>query len=168
MAVENLQSDFAKTNQAIQPYTAYAVHTVKGVIEVSAAATVASTYDFGLIPADAILVYSASGFSSDDLASTGSPTIDIGLFDENGNLTSLGYASDDNALKDGINVYSAANANIRLIDDIANMGKPVWQLISGVSLSKPVRGSLRVKATLQDADCNTGGTIALELTYFVK
>lgn len=168
MAIENLQTDFAKANQLIYPYTANSVHVIKGVIEMSAAASATSTYDFGLIPADAILVYSSSGFSSDDLASTGSPTIDIGLFGENGSLSDLGYSNDDNALKDGINVYTAANANIRLFDDIANINKPVWQLISGISLSKPVRGALRVKATLQDADCNTGGTIALELAYFVK
>ena len=167
MAVENLQSTHASSNQVIYPYTANSVHIVKGVIEMSAAASATSTYDFGLIPADAILLYSASGFSSDDLASTGSPTIDIGLFGENGNLSSLSYSDDDNALKDGIDAASA-NANIRLLGDIANSNKPVWQLISGVSLSSPVRGALRVKATLQDADCNTGGTIALELAYFVK
>jgi hypothetical protein len=56
MAVENLQSDFAKSNQAIYPYTANSVHIIKGVIEMSAAASATSTYDFGLIPADAILV----------------------------------------------------------------------------------------------------------------
>ena len=168
MAVENLQTDFAKANQSIYPYTANSVHVVKGVLEMTAAASATSTYDFGLIPADAILLWSASGFSSDDLASSGSPTIDIGLFEDNDNLTSLGYSDDDNAIKDGIDVATAANSNIRLLGDIANIDKPVWQLISGVSTSNRVRGSLRVKATLKDADCNTGGTIALELAYFVK
>jgi hypothetical protein len=167
MAIENLQTNHARTNSLIYPYTANSVHVVKGVLEMSAAATVASTYDFGLIPPDAIICYYASGFSSDDLATTGSPTLSIGLFGENGSLSDLGYSDDDDCIRSGI-ALSSANSSTRLIGDIANVNKPVWQLISGVSLSKPVRGPLRVKGTLVAADCDTGGTLLLELVYMIK
>ena len=167
MAIENLQTNHARTNSLIYPYTANSVHIIKVVLEMGAAATVASTYDFGLIPPDAIICYFASGFSNDDLATTGSPTMSLGLFGENGSLSDLGYSDDVTAIRSGI-ALSSAGASTRLISDIANVNKPVWQLISGVSLSKPVRGALRVKGTLAAADCDTGGTILLELAYMVK
>lgn len=167
MAVENLQTNHAQKNETIYPYTANSLHIIKGVLEMSAAATIASTYDFGLIPADAIIAYYASGFSNDDLATIGSPVMDIGLFGENGSLSNLGYSDDDDAIRSGI-ALSTAGASTRLIADIANANKPVWQLINGVLTSKPVRGALRVKGTLKTADCDTGGTILLELAYFVR
>lgn len=167
MAIENLQTGHASRNQVIYPYTANSVHIIKGVLEMSPAATVASTYDFGLVPADAILCYYASGFSNDDLATTGSPSLLVGLFGENGNLSDLGYSDDSSCLRNGIPLSSAGSAT-RLIGDIANANKPLWQLISGVSLTKPVRGALRVKGTLSVSDCDTGGTMLLELAYFVR
>jgi hypothetical protein len=168
MPVENLRSDFAKTGQLIYPYTANSVHCIEGVIEMSAGASATSTYDFGLLPADAYLLWTASSFSHDDLASTGSPTLDIGLFDVDGSLTSLSYSSDDDALRADINVYSAAGSDLRLFTEIANINRPLWQFVSGTTASKPVKGPLRLLVTLKDADCNTGGTLSLEVAYFVK
>lgn len=92
---------------------------------------------------------------TDDLASSGSPTFDIGLFPVNGNFT-----ADDDALNDGINVYSAANSwpGVSVIKDpIANGGKQYWEFISG--LTENPGGFADVKITLKDADVNTGGDV---------
>ncbi len=129
-------------------------------VEVTAAASTTSTY-FGLkcrIPSIARI----TGFSKvhfDDLASTGSPTLDIGLFNVNNNIT-----DDDDALNDGIDVFTAAGSSA-VVKDISNYGKRAWEFVNGQT-SDP-GGELEVKITLKDADTNTGGTVTLELSYII-
>ena len=79
MAVENLISTIRGGEAVIGNGEAGSVKAKVATVEVSAAASVNSTYSFGKIPSNARIL-GISEFSTDDLASSGSPTIDFGLF----------------------------------------------------------------------------------------
>lgn len=129
-------------------------------VEVTAAADLASTY-FGQktrIPSNARIL-GLSKIHFDDLASSGSPTLDIGLFAVDSNIT-----DDDDALNDGIDVFTAAGSSA-VVKDISNYGKRAWEFVSGQT--EDPRGELDLKITLKDAAANTGGTLSLELHYII-
>ena len=110
------------------------------------------------IPSNARILF-PSTVAFDDLASSGSPTLDVGLKAVNANIT-----TDVDALNDGINCYTAAStANV--VKDIANYGKRAWEYVSGQTTDPG--GLLDVIVSLLDADANTGGTITLTLYYSV-
>lgn len=157
MAVENLSATKRGVNNAAGHGLAGSVKCLSATVEVTAAATAASTYDFGDIPNGARIL-GISKLSYDDLASSGTPTVRLGLFSIGGNIT-----SDDDALASSVNVYTAASSTT-LPTNIDSYGKRAWEFVSGQT-SAP-QGNLKVKATL-DADCNTGGTMTLELYYTV-
>lgn len=129
-----------------------------GTVAVTAAAAQNSTYSFGKIPSNARIL-GISKLHSDDLASSGSPTIDLGLFAVNGNIT-----SDDDALNDGIDVATEASSS-SVVKAIENYGKKAYEFVSGQTTDP--KGELEVKATLKDADANLGGDITLELFYTI-
>ena len=97
----------------------------------------------------------------DDLASTGSPTIDIGVFAYKSNLAN---ADDDDALNDGIDVATAAG-EADMVKDIANWGLPLWDYVA--SEASDPGGLLDIKLTLKDAAVNVGGTITSMLVYAI-
>ena len=156
MAVEN---KVAVGATAADPILAHGMGgDVKGfsrTVEVSAAASATSTYTLGYVPANARIL-GVSKASWDDLASTGSPTLDLGLFPVDNNVT-----GDDDALNDGLVVTAAGSAS--LVKDIANYGKKAWQFVNGQA-TEP-KGFLRLVATIKDADTDTGGTLAVEVFY---
>ena len=123
-------------------------------IEVTAAASAGSTYVVARIPSNA-RIFGMSKIYFDDLASSGSPTLDIGLKAVNSDIT-----TDVDALNDGIDVYTAAGS-AAVIKDITNYGKMAWEFVSGQT-SNP-GGALDVIVTILDAATNTGGTITVEL-----
>lgn len=133
-------------------------NTLTATVEMTAGAEATSTYWMGRVPTNARIMPGSELFS-DDLATTGSPTIDIGLFAVGANVT-----SDDDALNDGIGVAAAA-AVTRLVKDHANFGKRAWEFVNGVT-SDP-GGFLDIKLTLKDAACDSGGTLTLALVYTV-
>jgi len=128
-------------------------------VEVTAAATDSSTYHMARLPSNARIL-GASNFSADDLASSGSPTADIGCYPVNSEFT-----ADPDAINDGIDVTATAIVNRRLpaVKDAANVGKRLWEFISGVSTDP--KCEIDVKIAIVDADTNTGGTMTLELYY---
>jgi hypothetical protein len=128
--------------------------TVKGfsrTCEVTAAAAATSTYTLGYVPSNAIIL-GLSKVSWDDLASTGSPTLD------------LGTANDDVGFNDGLDLATSAST-ASLIKDIANYGKQAWQYDS--TLTADPGGHVKIVATLKDAAANTGGTIRAEVLYII-
>lgn len=134
---------------------------VKGftrTVELSAAASVNSTYTFGYIPANARIL-GVSRVSYDDCADTGAPTLDLGLFAVDGNVT-----SDVDALNDGLTLATAAKDQ-PLIKDIANYGKKAWQFVSGQA-TEP-KGMLALKGTILDAAANLGGTVTVEVQFLL-
>lgn len=121
---------------------------------VGAADSATSTYTLGQVPWNARL--SGTAFW-DDLASSGSPTLDFGLKSGTRSIT-----ADPDALSDGHDAATINHAG-RAIVKPANMGKYAWQL-AGES-ADPGFGTYTVYVSLVDADVNTGGNLAVEVEY---
>ena len=112
-----------------------------------------SLYSFGKIPSNARIL-GISKLHRDDLASTGSPTLDIGLYAVDSNIT-----DDVDALNDGIDAATAGDSAV--VKDITDYGKFAWEFVSGQSVDPG--GEFEVKVVLDDADVNTGGDLFMEL-----
>lgn len=126
--------------------------------EVAAAASAGSVYTFFRIPSRA-RISGLSEISWDDLASTGAPTLDIGLKAVDSNIT-----TDADALNDGLDA-AAATVNAKVIKDFVNNGKMAWEFVSGQSTDPG--GFLDVTVSILDAATNTGGTVSVSLVYSV-
>jgi hypothetical protein len=127
-------------------------------VEVGAADSATSTYTLARIPSNARIL-GASRLHYDDLASSGSPTLDIGVF-----VVRTGdFTSDADALNDGIDAGAANGASVAVIKDKANYGKMVWEFINGQTTDPNC--DVFIKVSLLDADVNVGGTMTLELLY---
>lgn len=157
MAVENLTLTSRGNNATPSGHgEANKVTTMCFTVEVTAAATDASTYSapFG-IPHDARML--GGRVYWDDLASSGSPTLDFGL--KSGTKT---VTADPDALSNG---HDAATINIagRPGVSIENIGKRAWELVASATANPP--GTLIPYISLVDADANTGGTITWEIEF---
>jgi hypothetical protein len=127
-------------------------------VEVGAADSDTSTYLLAVIPSNARIL-GMSYLHVDDLASSGAPTIDLGLYP----IRSGDFTGDVDALTDGITVATAGS--YRVIKDIANYGKQAWEFVNG--LTADPRCDMYLYATMDDADVNVGGTMTLELYYTI-
>lgn len=125
-------------------------------VEIAPAASVNSTYTMVRIPT-AARISGLSRVSFDALASTGAPTLDIGL-----KPVGSAFVADVDALNDGITVNAAGNAPV--IKDIANYGKRAWEHLG---LTSDPGGFADVIVTILDAATNTGGTLTVSLLYTV-
>lgn len=139
----------------LQVETARSVIIRNSTVEVAAAADALSRYTFLRVPTSARIT-GLSEYSHDDLASTGSPTLDFGFAPVDANFT-----ADAAALNDGIDVATAAGSG-KLIKDRANYGKTVWELLG---LSADPGGFADLTGTIVDAAANTGGTITVTAAY---
>tara|TARA_R100001591_G_scaffold114687_1_gene129299 strand:- start:16 stop:498 length:483 start_codon:yes stop_codon:yes gene_type:complete len=159
MAVENLSGTIRGVDATHGVGEGGTLKSKTVTVEISAAASATSTYFQGKlrIPS-AARISGMSKINLDDLASSGSPTLDAGLFAVNSNIT-----SDDDALNDGIDAASAGS--VSLIKDISNYGKKAYEFVSGQT-SDP-QGELDVVVTIKDAATNTGGTVTIELFYTI-
>ena len=129
-----------------------------GTVEVGAADSATSTYGFYRVPTNARIL-GASRVYWDDLASSGSPTLDIGFRPVGGNIT-----ADADALNDGLDAATVNNTGVAVVKDKANYGKTVWELLG---LSSDPQGEVEVYISLLDADVNVGGTLTMEILYEV-
>lgn len=159
MAVVNLAATVRGLPAVPTPNLGGVVVGRSGTVEVGSADSAASTYTFYNIPSNARILGSGRAYW-DDLASSGSPTLDIGLFAVNGNIT-----SDADALNDGLDAATVNNTGTPIVKDKANYGKRAWEFVSGVT-SDP-GGVFSVRVSLLDADVNVGGTLTVELFYMV-
>lgn len=101
-------------------------------------------------------IHGDSLVSWDDLASSGTPTMDIGVASVDGNIT-----SDPDALLAGLAVSTGAGTN-KLVSDHANYGKMLWEL---AGLSSDPGGELDIYASFVDAATNVTGDVTLEVEY---
>lgn len=157
MAVVNLTCTRRGPHEAHSHGLGGTVKCVPFTVEVGAADSATSTY---LIPGDfspdaRILGKSFIGW--DDLASSGSPTLDIGV--QSGTAT---ITADPDAINDGLDA-ATATPSTPFVKDKANYGKKLWDL---AGLSSRPNGSLKIYVSLVDADVNVGGTISGEI-YFM-
>lgn len=151
-----LRSNLSLGNNAVKA-SPVGANIMEATVEVAAAATAGTEYVFFRIPTTA-RIHGLSELAHDDLASTGSPTLDIGFAGVNENVT-----DDDDALNDGIDVAAAAGT-ARVIKDAADYGKLAWELHGE---SADPGGFLDVIATIKDAATNTGGTVTMTLVYSI-
>jgi|SRR5689334_13474698 len=123
-----------------------------------AAASSSSTVEFFRLPSRARILQ-CSRLYWDDLATSGSPTLDIGVFPVNGNIT-----ADDDALTDGLalSAVSTAAAGVFVIKDFANAGKALWEFTTA---TKDPGGDIIIKGTVRDAATTATGTITCEIVY---
>jgi hypothetical protein len=131
--------------------------TVKAAIcstvELAASAS-GVTVKLGRIPSNMRLLPTGSIYC-DDLATSGSPTLDLGLASVKSNIT-----SDPDAINNGL-ALSAVTTTTTIMADPANAGKQAWELVSGQSTDPG--GSLDVYATVKDAATTATGTLTVEL-----
>ena len=144
-------------NKVVGIGESYTVKSLCATVEFAAAA-VNDTIDFGRIPSNARLL-ATSRIYYDDCATTGAPTLDIGLFNVNSNIT-----DDDDAIGNGFTLATAANDSL-VFSDIANIALPAWDLVNAQTVDPG--GSFIVKGTLKDAVTDQTGTIVLDLHYVV-
>jgi hypothetical protein len=133
------------------------VKNLCATVELAASAS-GTTIDFGYIPAGARII-GASRLYNDDLATSGSPTLDLGLIAVDGNIT-----SDPDAINDGISLSAAGN-DVLVVKDAANLGLPAWDLVADETANPG--GSLLVRGVVKDAATTATGTITLDLYYIV-
>lgn len=133
------------------------VKALISTVEVAPSAS-GTTLKFGTIPSNA-RISAASMVYWDDLSTTGSPTLDLGLGSVDSNVT-----SDPDALSNGHAVSSAGSASA--LTDIANAGLPAWDLVASVT-SDP-GGALDVYGSIKDAaTAGLTGTVTVEVYYTV-
>ena len=126
-------------------------------IELAASAS-GVTVKFGRIESTARIAL-ISRVYNDDLATSGSPTLDIGLGSVDSNVT-----SDPDALTNGI-ALSSAGTDTAVVGDIANGGKRAWELVSGQTTNPG--GQLDVFGTVKDAATTATGTVAIEVLGYL-
>lgn len=136
---------------------AYSVKSLTATIELGASSA-NDTVTFGRIPSNARIL-AMSRVHTDDLATTGAPTLDIGLFPVDGNIT-----ADDDALIAGIDLATAAT-DLLALGDHANSGLPAWDLVNGQATDPG--GVFIVRGTVKDAATNQAGSLTLDLLYVV-
>lgn len=125
-------------------------------LEVTAASS-GELYSLAVIPSNARIL-GHSTIYWDDLASSGSPTVDLGFYP----LRSGDFTADPDGLNDGLDVATAAGS-ARVIKNIADYGKQAWQFING--LTADPKCDLHLMGTLADAATNQTGTVTIEVYY---
>ena len=126
---------------------------VCSTIELAASAS-GSTVFLGRVPSNARILPTGL-IANDDLATSGSPTLDIGFGSVDSNIT-----SDPDALNNGIALNSVTSTTT-VMADAANAGKYAWEFVSGQT-SDP-GGLLDVYATVKDAATNAEGSLTAEI-----
>ena len=126
-------------------------------VELAASAS-GDTVDFGKIPSNARILVS-SRLYNDDLATSGSPTLDIGLKSYTGSGNSITASPD--AIGNGF-ALSSAGSDVVIVSDVANIGKRAWEL---AGLSTDPGGSFELYGTVKGAATTATGTVSLEMHY---
>lgn len=163
MAIVNLNGTNIMTGLAADPRTVGApgyngkVRCWVETVEVGSADSANSTYAVARLPSNARILGSSKIYS-DDLASSGAPTMDIGVFNLSGQTT---ITDDDDAINSGIDVATATDA--AFVSGIENYGKKLYEFVSGQTTDP--KGNLDIKLTLKDAAVNVGGTVTVEIYY---
>jgi hypothetical protein len=164
MAIVNLNGSLVMTGLETDPVEFGAPGTGNGAVrswietvEVGAADSATSTYLMARLPSNARILGSSKLYT-DDLASAGVPTLDIGVFNRTGKTD---ITDDPDALNDGIDAATVTDATV--VKDIANYGKRLWEHVASQTADPGV--DLDIKVSLVDADVNAGGTMTLELYY---
>ena len=119
-----------------------------------AASSSGDTVKLGRIPSNARILPTGLIYN-DDLATSGSPTLDIGLASVDSNIT-----SDPDAINNGI-ALSSATTTTTVMADPTNAGKYAWEFVNGQTTDPG--GALDVYVSVKDAATTATGTLTVEL-----
>jgi len=145
--------------QAVGQGPAYSVKNLSATIEL-AATTSGDTITFGRVPSNARFTGQCRLYN-DDIATSGSPTIQFGLRAVDGNLVN---ADDPDAIGTGF-ALSSSGSDVLMFSDIANIGLPAWDLVA--SESSDPGGVLEVYGTIKAAPTFATGTITVDINYVI-
>ena len=123
MANTNATQRRAGTDIAAGKGDATTVKTLNATVEIPATSASGDTITFGYIPSNARILLS-SRLYNDDCATSGSPTLDIGLGAVNGNLAN---ADDPDAIGNGFTL-SAAASDVVALSELAAPTKAIFIL----------------------------------------
>ena len=140
---------------------AYGVKALVSTVEVTVATSTGDTINFGYIPSNARIL-GTSRLYWDDMATAGSPTMDLGLSAVKGNLVN---ANDPDALSNGHDMATATPTGAGAVTPIENFGLPAWDMVASETVDPG--GALQVTGTMLDAVTTQTGTATLELYYVV-
>lgn len=120
-----------------------------------------TTVDLGFIPSNARIIGGA--VYNDDLATSGSPTLDIGTTAGAGNYSTV--SADPDSIGNGI-ALTTANANGATVfnGNLVDAGKRAWDI---AGLSSDPGGTIKVYASIVDAATNASGYFHIDLMYTV-
>jgi len=135
---------------------AYTKKVLVATVAMGGSETTSDTVTFGRIPSNARICMGE--FHRDDLASSGAPTLDIGLFNVDSNIT-----DDDDALNNGIDLATAGSGDV--VNDHADCGQAAWEFVNGQTTDPG--GDLIVMGTIKDAAINTAGDMTIQLEYYL-
>lgn len=105
-------------------------------------------------------IHGVSTVYFDDLATTGAPTLDIGIAPVDDSANKI--TADPDALNDGIALASAGTAKV--IKDHANYGKRLFELLG---LAEDPNGFLDIYVSFVDAVTDTTGDVTMEVGYSI-
>jgi len=149
----------ASSGLTVGPGSANALYCLTSVVEVAANTAAGATHKFMRIPSNA-RISNLSRVYWDDLSTSGSPTLDMGLASVNANIT-----SDPDAFSEGHDVTSADTSGEPLLDRFEEAGDYAWDFVNGQTTDPG--GELDVYGSLVDAANSATGTITVELyVYF--
>ncbi len=123
------------------------------------AASANDTIYLAVVPSNARIL-GMSKVYWDDLASSGSPTLDLGFTP----IKSGDFTSDDDGLNDGLDVAAAAGS-AAVVKDVANYGKRAFEYVNGQTTDP--KCDMYLIGTIKDAATNQTGTVTLELYYAI-
>jgi hypothetical protein len=162
-----MATEFAATERrshllsAVSHGGSYNVVNLCSTVEVTVATGTGDTYIFGRIPSNARLLGS-SRLYWDDMATTGAPTMDIGLGAVESNLVN---ADDPDALSNGHALATATPTGAGAVAPIENFGVLAWDLVASETVDPG--GELEVYGTCLDAVTTVAGTMTIELYYVI-
>ena len=167
MAVVNLKGSLVMTDLDATPIVLADpgqaggnVRTWIDTVEVGAADTTSSTYLMARLPSNCIILPQSTVYW-DDLTTTGSPTVDVGVY----NLSGQSDITDDpDALSNGHDVTSAGSASLITAGaSISTFGIPLWDHVASVTTDP--KTNLDIKLKLVDAPVVGGGTMSVVIFY---
>ena len=122
------------------------------------ARTLADTLKFVTLPSNA-RIHALSRVSWDDLASTGSPTLSLGVAPTSDPSNAISASA--TCLNSALDLATATNA-AALLGDHANSGKMLWELLG---LTSDPGVSLDIYGTIAGAGTNTTGDVTMDVVY---
>lgn len=148
--------------QTILGKGAAAYLTAVGARTIELAASASGTVvDFNLrVPTNARIDMS-SRIYFDDLATSGSPTMQLGFYGVDGNTATSMVSALATSLT--ISSASATNAPIQVPADYADAGKRLWEV---AGLATDPGGFFDVKGVVKSAATTTTGTITLDMKLY--